>query len=94
VQLGQAAGRAPGLETEGAILVDESVEAGAPRAAVEPEHDGVGGWVALRLHQVVEQAPLAGLVHGDVSAVEKKRGEIDDRRSPELWKAVKRPYPE
>jgi hypothetical protein len=51
------------------VLVDEAVEAGAARPAVEPEHDGVGGGVALREHEVVEEAPLAGPVHRHVPGV-------------------------
>lgn len=50
------------------VPVDEAVEAGASRTPVEPDHDGVGGRVALGQHQVVEEAPLATLVHGHVPA--------------------------
>ena len=51
------------------VLVDEAVEAGAARAAVEPEHEGVPGGVAFRLHQVVEEAPPVRLVHRHVPGV-------------------------
>jgi hypothetical protein len=55
------------------VLVDEAVEAGAPRAAVEPEHEGVPGRVVLRLHQVVEEAPPVRLVHRHVPGVVLRR---------------------
>lgn len=50
------------------VPVDEAVETGASRTSVEPDHDRVAGRVALRQHQVVEEAPLAALVHGHVPA--------------------------
>jgi len=55
------------------VLVDEAVHAGAARTAVEPEHDGVPGRVALRLHQVVEEPAPDMLVHRHVPGVVLRR---------------------
>lgn len=40
-----------------------TVKGAAPRAAVEPEQDGVGGGAALRLHKIIVQVAPPPLVH-------------------------------
>ena len=65
------------------VLVDEAVEAGASWPAVEPEHEGVAGRVALRLHQVVEHPAPELLVHRHVPGVVLRRepGALEPREA-------------
>jgi hypothetical protein len=45
------------------MLVDEAIETGAARSAIEPQQQRIGGGIAFRLHQVVEELPPMRLVH-------------------------------
>jgi hypothetical protein len=102
---GPATGRARGVREDqeakqrtqerkySTLLVDEAVEAGAARAAVEPEHDGVPAGVALRLHQVVEEAPPVRLVHRHVPREVPRRQRASEPRHARHLRARRRRVP-